>query len=159
MNNLLLVFVFVMCFNQSVFALSNKEIFDLQKECSNISENRFNNAWDKNNPLVFYQSHYNQNLNKCFMEVSETILPGNPDKGNSLSYTVFDTLTKKEYGYVYIWRPANKKYWEGELQECEINGSDCNSVKEFNDYVKDIMAEDSIKIDQAFISLEVKDKK
>ena len=152
MNNLFLVFVFVMCFNQSVFALSNKEMFELQKECSNISENYFKKGWGNIKPQVFYQSHYNQNLNKCFIEVSSTV-------ENSLAYTVLNTLTNKEYGFLYIWQPANKNFGESELQQCKINGSNCRSVKEFNDYVKDIMAEDGIEISQAYISLQVKGQK
>ena len=114
-------------------AATEKEKFELQKECSKEGEDFFKKNWLQETGWIRdYTTHYNSDLNKCLIEIRETqILNSKDDQGNIVSYSVMNVLSRKELVNIAFHRLPGKKYWESEIFDCTGKTAPCQSTKEF----------------------------
>jgi len=110
---------------------------DLQAKCADQSRKEFvSNGWDKR-PLTTFSNHYNERLNKCFIEIED-------DGVNGTSRVVSDAFEGKVYGNYMWFSKKGKKYWEVPPIMCKVTmpaGEEklCNSSDEFDALLKPYM--------------------
>lgn len=111
---------------------------DLQVKCSAQADKVFIQSGFKANDMADYQSHYNAQLKKCFIEVQNTSTQGN----TVWTYrNVYDAVERKQYG-TYAWHTDPvKKYWEVPPVMCEVESAQgekqkCNSDAEFTKLIQ-----------------------
>jgi hypothetical protein len=113
---------------------------DAQAKCAQQSRAEFDaQAWPKTS-MASFTNHYNQKLNKCFMETVTTPSDLKPYVPTSFR-TVADAFEGKVYAD-YFWRNAtNKKYWEVAPTECKVTTLTgetvfCKSTEEYEQLIK-----------------------
>jgi uncharacterized lipoprotein NlpE involved in copper resistance len=119
-------------------SLSQKQLkkdFELQEKCGRISKEFFkNNYYDgiiktPNGKEIYYhyRNHYNNKLNKCFIEITEDGFIGKKKE-------LLDVNENNSLGIVRM----NK---EQDIKSCYVSNKECNSEGEWNILVKPYMEE------------------
>jgi TolA-binding protein len=124
--------------NEKVESLSKKNDLDAQEKCARQSREAFKrDGWEKEKGALF-SNHYNEKLNRCFMQVDNTdTKPEFP----VVSKVVSDAFEGKVYA-TYMWRADKvKKFWEVPPFMCTVTlpsgeDKDCHSSDEFDALVK-----------------------
>lgn len=113
--------------------------FDLQERCAEQSRKTFNDLGFKAKDLASYENHYNEKLNKCFIEIRNST--PSSDGRMVVSRNVSDALEGKVFGE-YIWQSDKvKKYWEVAPLMCKVTLPSredrlCKSEDEFKELLK-----------------------
>jgi len=119
---------------------------EAQEKCAKQAEIAFKQSGfhngGPNNTLVGYTNHYNQKLNKCFIDISTT---ETNVKGVSVYRDVSDAFEGRPYAD-YMWiNNQGKKYWEVKPFMCKVTpisgGEDktCQSQDEFEALINGYM--------------------
>jgi hypothetical protein len=123
---------------KSTSAAANLET---QGKCARQAQVAFTEAGWKRSASVDYTNHYNAELNKCFIEITNNeIEHGQPSR----SILLADAFEEKEYGS-YLWiNSQGKKWWEVSPLECEVTlisgeKQHCASSEEFDKLVNTYM--------------------
>ena len=111
---------------------------DSQAKCANQARTVFKEmGWDKEF-LTVYTSHYDQKLNRCYIQVYNS----KADRGSASVYRfVQDAFEGKGYAE-YSWiNNTGKKYWEVKPVLCKVtllSGEEkiCSSMEEFEELIK-----------------------
>ena len=111
---------------------------DLQAKCSSQARTAFKEmGWDKQ-PFADYTNHYQQKLNKCFVQVSDY----KAERGSArIHRTVQDAFEGKGYAEYYWINNSAKKYSEVKPVLCKVtllSGEEkvCSSTEEFDSLIK-----------------------
>jgi hypothetical protein len=94
------------------------------------NENEF--GWNK------FQSHYNRELDKCFIRIVCTRYPKNRKEDEPIFYSIelFDVFEGEKYGS--FWREQYKNYnWP--LTRCEVGTNKCTNEQEFENLIRSYM--------------------
>jgi uncharacterized protein YxeA len=117
-----------------------------QQDCANqaskayIAEG-FGSA-DQSRAITSYVDHYNQKLNKCFIEITD-------NTGSSLlMITLLDAYELKEYAsYMYFWGPKGNNggpnpvcSLDEQIPDVSARAPDCTSQTGFDSYVSPYMS-------------------
>jgi hypothetical protein len=78
--------------------------------------------------LTVYESHYNPQLNKCFIFAQTKIFP---NERKTFTFEVKDVNTRQQYAY----------YSGYDISQCEVHGTACNSELEWWQLVKPYIEE------------------
>jgi hypothetical protein len=116
---------------------------ELQSKCAEQARAVYNaDGWNVEK-MARFTNHYNQKLNKCFIQIEQT-----DTKTSSshiwMSKNVSDAFERKEYGD-YMWRSDKvKKYWEVPPVICKVmlpSGEEkfCHSTDEVDTLIKQYM--------------------
>ncbi len=97
----------------------------LQEKCAEQAQKVFSDDGYAKNPTAAYSSHYNPDLDKCFMEVFNSMEVMNADAKSSPGtfwtfYSVFDAFEGKVYGACAWHTVKDKKYWEVSPVQCDV---------------------------------------
>ena len=117
---------------------SKSGILDLQEKCAKQARELFkSDGWEKEK-MASFTNHYNQRLNKCFVQVEST------HDGTWTSTFVADAFEGKGYGQYYWESVRGKKYWEVPPFRCKVMSlggeeTDCHSDEEFKTAMKQYM--------------------
>ncbi len=124
------------------YASPHENTYDNNDRCSNAAEREFEREWgdgllpNKGNPTVAtYKTHYNADLNKCFMLVQ--IMTSNTRHGSASvrSFVLIDVYEGVEFGS--FGERAGKFIGKSrETSSCEVNQVKCSSREEFLQQVK-----------------------
>lgn len=116
---------------------------DLQEKCAVGAREAFKrDGWEGTEGAMF-SNHYDEKLNKCFVQVEHTDIKTSPGT-EVVSKVVSDAFEGKVYA-TYMWRSDKvKKYWEVPPLQCSVmlpSGEDktCRSSGEFDTLVKQYM--------------------
>jgi hypothetical protein len=110
---------------------------DLQERCAQAAEKTFRSSGWKTELGSAYQSHYNQTLGVCLIEIE-----GHTEGG--VTKSVSDAIEGRLYAlYVWIQKPG-KKYWEVPPVTCQLiptqkEKRDCTSDREYTDFAASLM--------------------
>lgn len=127
-------------------------MFDLQERCSAQAERVFKSSGFKQDDRVQFTSHYNPELNKCFMLVDYTkTFPEAMIRNLTMpaaimnDKTLSDTFERKEYAN-YTGRIVPDKSWNESPIVCKVtlpSGEEkvCRSREEFTALIKIYMEE------------------
>lgn len=120
-------------------AQEGRNLLDLQDRCSQQARLYFKSQgpWD-NGTITSYTNHYNQRLNKCFIQLNATAF----SKG-SIFVSVFinDAFEGRDYGEYH----SMAKYPEEAPAMCTVTSlpaaqaTTCHSQKEFDELIKQYM--------------------
>jgi hypothetical protein len=113
---------------------------DNQEKCSKSAASIFKDDWQDSGSLTDshdYKSHYNQNLNKCFIQETTYKVEANGRRISS-NYLI-DTFERKEYGSFI--RIANKEQADYEVKPtmCKMLDNYCKSEDEYESFVAQYM--------------------
>ncbi|MBU3562836.1 MULTISPECIES: hypothetical protein [Polynucleobacter] len=118
--------------------LSAEKSLELSKKCSDQSIIAFKQLGFKVGTTDFYENHYNNKLNKCFILIQSPIATASANK------QLIDAFELKSYAYWEV-RFDNKKL-ENAFQVCEITIPNepkklCKSADDFDKFVSAYMNE------------------
>lgn len=117
--------------------------YDMQVKCSRDAKAWFNDNWerDKGTLLLTYTNHYNKAQNKCFelVEYHYDIANGASWVGDIMLWDVYENT---RYGNVSVthmvyYKPVVSS--EESVGTCEVFGTKCSSVDDFNKLVQPYM--------------------
>jgi hypothetical protein len=129
--------------NAKLDSMSKTASLDLQEKCAKQAREAFRFHGLEKEQMADFANHYNQKLNKCFVEVRNTdakLMPGEIWTFRIIS----DAFEGKVYAE-YHWRThKGKKYWEVPPVVCKVtlvSGEEriCHSSDEFDALVKQYM--------------------
>jgi hypothetical protein len=112
---------------------------ELQEKCAAQANRTFKDMGYKPNAIAGYENHYNDKMNKCFMEVGNTDTTSPPTIWTFRS--LLDAYEGKSYAE-YSWHTdKKKKYWEVPPFSCRVSslsGEDqyCKSEDEYKKLIK-----------------------
>ncbi len=115
--------------NRKLDSLSRTTSFDLQERCAKQADQEFSNlGWKKHEGAVL-ANHYNQKLNKCFMQVENSDVMGT-------WITISDAFEGKVYAVMGLHGD--------EVKKCSVtllSGEEktCHAPNEFDALVKEYM--------------------
>jgi len=111
--------------------------YELQERCAKCAAESFKTAYGKESMLRHYTNHYNNKLNKCFILVTEIILPDKKDPKShyGLSKLLYDVNEHKEYASFYEFTDIHKNMY------CKVLDKLCSSEAEWDNLVKPYMEE------------------
>jgi hypothetical protein len=124
-------------------AQPNAVSLELQEKCSKGAQEAFKRDGFENQQLASFSNHYNEKLNKCFVQYDST-------DAKTSSGTIFvnkvvsDAFEGKVYAQ-YMWHSDKvKKYWEVAPVQCTVTlpsaeEKTCTSSEEFDTLVKQYM--------------------
>lgn len=114
------------------------ETMELENKCSVASDRFFKeNGFDPKNSV--FQNHYNNNLNKCFINIKSAKV--GEDGRLSFHKVLYDVYGHKMYGE-YSWKPEDgKNYWEVKPTACSILDKPCQAIEDYESFVKPYMEE------------------
>ncbi|MGC2247298.1 MAG: hypothetical protein WA609_11905 [Terriglobales bacterium] len=124
-------------------SLSKSESLELQERCSNQAAVAFRRDGFKTEQGDLFYNHYNEKLNKCFVQYESRdskLYPGTVYLNKVLS----DAFEGKVFG-TYTWHSdKDKKYWEVPPIACSVtlpSGEEktCHSPDEYDSLVKQYM--------------------
>jgi hypothetical protein len=124
-------------------SVSKATSIDLQSKCAKQAQEAFKRDGFEGEKGASFSNHYNQKLNKCFVQVESVdwkTAPGTVFTNKVLS----DAFEGKVYAE-YMWRSDKvKKYWEVPPLRCSVTllsgeEKDCHSSDEFDRQVKAYM--------------------
>lgn len=125
--------------------------FNLQEKCSNAAKSWFRENWprDKDTILLDETNHYNSKMNKCFVEVEY-----HANEQNKLAFilwswhnniTLWDVFENSKYADFLeshtMFTPSLKRPNEDTVDECEVAGTKCKSLDEFNNLTRSYMSD------------------
>jgi hypothetical protein len=126
--------------NAKLESKSKTTSLELQAECAKQAHEAFKlNGWE-GNQWASFTNHYNEKLNKCFVEIENTDTKTSPGK-IGVTNTVSDAFEGKVYGQ-YIWiSEKNKQYFEVPPFQCEVTLTSgekkiCRSSDEFDALIR-----------------------
>jgi hypothetical protein len=111
---------------------------DAQVKCAEQGRLVFNESGLKNKPLSNYTNHYNQKLNKCFVQFYSMTHEGN---GPVIYKSAVDAFEGKQYAEYYWDNSRGKQAYEVKPSICDVtlpSGEKkvCGSDKEFDELLK-----------------------
>jgi hypothetical protein len=117
--------------------------YDMQAKCSRDAKAWFNENWqrDKGTTLLTHTNHYNKAQNKCY-ELTEW----HYEVGDGPSWvgdiTLWDVYENTKYGHVSVthmiyFKPVAST--NESVGACEVFGTKCSGVEEFNTLVQPYM--------------------
>lgn len=124
---------------------SKRENFELQEKCAKQAEKTYRElGYELNNGRESLQSHYNENLNKCFMTVDSVDFKTAPGKMffNRLLIDAYEQRGYAEYTKITTKDKASKdKKWDEVLATCSLtpltaDAITCKSDEEYMTYVR-----------------------
>lgn len=111
--------------------------YDNNDRCSNAAQREFERKWEgglpsqKENPWdTTYRTHYNLDLNKCFMLVKTMPPKASSDSTVVHSFVLIDVYEGVELGF-YGERPGQFVDPSRAVFPCEVNQIKCASKEEF----------------------------
>jgi hypothetical protein len=111
-----------------------------QEKCAQGAKQFFHDAgYDQKNTLAGYVCHYNKKLNKCFIDITATIL--NKNGAASTSKSLYDAFEGKEYASFFMYVRKVEKYYEVKPSQCHMLDNNCTTEEEYNAFVKSYMEE------------------
>jgi hypothetical protein len=125
--------------------------FNLQEKCSAAAKNWFreNFRHDKNTILLDETNHFNKKANKCFVFVEEH--SGEDSKVATIEYswynnmTLWDVFENAKYADFLAnhttFAPESKIPSEDKVVECDVAGTQCKSLAEFNNLTRSYMSD------------------
>ena len=111
---------------------------DLQERCAQAAEKNFRSSGWKTELGSGYQSHYNQSLGVCLIEIEGRT------GGGAVTKSVSDAVEGRMYAlYLWVEKPG-KKYWEVPPVQCQLIPSqkekrDCTSDEEYSAFAASLM--------------------
>lgn len=128
---------------------NSSSTLDQQAMCSNKAEqiNSDDNAMLAkldNKPTETVQSHYNQNLDKCFVlkerDFQNDTAPGNLNGGSEIYQELSDAFGGTIYATADWLAPANGSVDLSNMpNNCNLNGKSCTTAKDFTTFVDSYM--------------------
>ncbi len=125
-------------------AMQKASTLDAQAKCAQQARVEFNaQGWSKSDMATF-TNHYNQKLNKCFME-TVVVHQSEPFVPNTYR-TVIDAFEGKVYTDYFWENTEGKKYWEVAPFECKVTtvaGEEvrCKTAEEYEALIKQFMGQ------------------
>jgi hypothetical protein len=117
--------------------------YDFQAKCSRDAKGWFNEKWprDKATILLDYTNHYQKASNKCFIlvEYHYSMGPNGSWVNDMMLYDVYENAKYGNFGqhnFVYL-KP--EYHSESLLLTCELLGTKCKTIDQFNDLVRPYM--------------------
>lgn len=120
---------------------------DLQAKCARDSKIFFKEGWghDKDTVLLDYSNHYNKKQTKCFIVVeyhynSHFAGPGGDSWTNDLLlYDVYENVKYGSFAENHYTHYKPQISTSDEMLSCDLSGSKCSSIQEFNSLVAPYM--------------------
>ncbi len=101
-----------------------------QRVCARQAREEFARGGWTVTAFVNFTNHYSPKLGKCFYEITDQSMgPGNISSEIMLVGDAFEGTVVARYGWS---NPDGKQYWQVKPYQCSVNGSDCESSKEFD---------------------------
>jgi len=119
-----------------------RSIFELQERCAEQARKSFNDMGYNKKDMAGFENHYNEKLNKCFVEITNTQTVA---RGEVMTTRmIFDALEGKNYGEYFWQTEKGKKYWEVAPFVCDVIAPSgekqfCKSDEEFKELMKPYM--------------------
>jgi len=119
---------------------------ELQAQCADAARKSYlADGFDKakTNTSNSYTNHYSEKLNKCFIEVES--IEVTPSTGRIFtSRQLSDAFEGKLYSEIYINKtkvdpPASRPVFQCQLISLSGESKNCESVKEYEDFIKQYM--------------------
>ena len=110
--------------------------YDLQAKCSKDARVWFNATWlrDKDTQLLDFTNHYNKSSNRCFVLV-EYHFKENPGWSWVNDMTLTDVYENSKYGHFAEEHTIDLKSGKeptDHVIDCEVYGSKCTTIDQFN---------------------------
>ena len=122
--------------------------YDLQARCSNDAKVWFQENWQREHDpttlLLDYKNHYNKAMNKCFVfvEYHYTLAKGTSSWTNLMSlWDVYENLQFGDFGENHMIRSEPRFENSDVVVTCQLAGTKCKSVQEFNNLVRPYMSD------------------
>jgi len=119
----------------------DRSLFEYQERCAEAARKSYSDMGFKNKEWAAFENHYNEKLNRCFIEITDVETNG----GRIVtSKSIFDAVEGKQYGE-YIWQSDKvKKYWEVPPILCDVISPSgektlCKSDDEYKELLKPYM--------------------
>jgi outer membrane murein-binding lipoprotein Lpp len=116
--------------------------FDMQAKCAKDSRMWFNENWrrDKDTLFLSYTNHYNKSKNQCFINVEDHY--GTFGQSWVMDMAVWDIYENEKYANISVTHLIDSKFNDSESTvSCEVYGTKCKSVDEFNKLVSPFMSD------------------
>jgi hypothetical protein len=123
--------------------------FNLQEKCSGAAKNWFRENYrsDRQTILLDESNHFHKKLNKCFVQVENHSNADEKVGGILWSWdntiTVWDVFENARYAEFMeghtMFTPASKLPAEDKIYECDVVGTKCKSLDEFNNLTRSYM--------------------
>ena len=125
---------------------SIKEEDKLQKRCGKSAENYFKRFYgsgyyksSEGTSLYYYTSHYNRELNACFVLLMGKLIPYNTEEMEKYGVTTDKELWDIDANRLNGWFLKINKFKKP--VHCEVSGKDCRSESEWDSLVEPYMEE------------------
>jgi hypothetical protein len=126
--------------------------FNLQEKCSNAAKSWFRENFppDKNTILLDETNHFNRKMNKCFITVEYHSTGADSKVAGILSswynnISLWDVFENEKYANFAeshtMFSYALKRPPEDRVDECEVAGTKCKSLDEFNNLTRSYMSD------------------
>lgn len=123
--------------------------YDLQAKCGKDARTWFNENWsrDKNTTFLDFSNHYNAKQNKCFILVefhyaSQFANAGGSSWTNDMTLTdVYENVKYADFteNHITNWKPTINT--EDQVIECDVQGTKCKTLDEFNNLTRPYMSD------------------